>query len=245
MLTTNGCRILFVDDEETFLHSTADLLRREGCECDAAGDVRTALALLDASEYDLVIADIKMPGNDDLDFVRQLSLRGDGISVILVTGYPSIATAAHSVELPVVAYLVKPFDFELLLEKVELVARRAEVRRAIRDELARLQEYRRGLTRIDAGLAEQPRVAYAASLQALVGVTLRNIVDGLCQLHRLIEKTQAAETQGELTHWVPALDGQWREALHDAVTTLERTRGAFKSKELGNLRKRLEELLNS
>ena len=49
----------------------------------------------------------------------------------------------------------------------------------------------------------------------------------------------------ELKHWAPVLSGDMREALRDAVATLERTRGAFKSKELGNLRRRLESLLNA
>jgi CheY-like chemotaxis protein len=241
----DDCRILCVDDEETFLRSTVDLLRREGYPCDAASDVATAIALAEDHDYDLVIADIKMPGNADLEFVHRLALRGDGLSVILVTGYPSVASAARSVELPVVAYLVKPFDFEQLLQKIRIVARRAEVRRAVRDELARVREYRRGLARIEADLSEQRRDGYTSSLNTLVGVTLRNIVDGLCQLHRMIERTQAAEIQGECAHWAPVHEGQWREALHDAVATLERTRGSFKSKELGNLRKRLEELLKA
>jgi FixJ family two-component response regulator len=239
-----GFRILFVDDEETFLCSTVALLCREDFECDGAPDVATALEMLALRPYNLVIADIKMPGNADLEFVRQLSRLSDMMNVILVTGHPSIASAIQSVELPVVAYLVKPFDFQELLAKVRSVVQRSNVQHMVRDELKRLQQYREGLLHIEADLKQRPRAGHSASLQALVGVTLRSIVEGLSDLHRLIDEApNGAEV--ELKHWAPAIPTDMREALRDAVTTLERTRGAFKSKELGNLRKRLEGLLNT
>lgn len=237
-------RILFVDDEETFLCSTVALLCREDFECDAAPDVATALEMLAIRPYDLVIADIKMPGNADLEFVRQLSQLSDMVSVILVTGHPSIASAIQSVELPVVAYLVKPFDFQELVAKVRSVMQRSNVQHLVRDQLKRLQQYREGLLHIEADLNQRPRAGHAASLQALVGVTLRNIVEGLSGLHHLIDETQG-DAESELKNWAPAISGEMRDALRDAVATLERTRGAFKSKELGNLRKRLESLLNT
>jgi DNA-binding response OmpR family regulator len=237
-------RILFVDDEETFLCSTVALLCREDFQCDGAPDVATALEMLALRPYDLVIADIKMPGNSDLEFVRQLSRLSDLVSVILVTGHPSIASAIQSVELPVVAYLVKPFDFQELLTKVRSVMQRSNVQHLVRDELTRLQEYRESLLHIEADLKQRPRTSHDASLQALVGVTLRSIVDGLSDLHRLIDETQGGAGV-ELKQWAPAMSGDIRDALRDAVSTLERTRGAFKSKELGSLRKRLEGLLNA
>ena len=236
-------RILFVDDEETFLCSTVALLCREDFDCDGAPDVATALEMLAIRPYDLVIADIKMPGNADLGFIRQLSQLSDTLSVILVTGHPSIASAIQSVELPVVAYLVKPFDFQELLAKVRSVEQRSNVQRLVRDELKRLHQYREGLLHIEADLNQLPRAGHASSLQALVGVTLRGIVDGLADLHRVIAATQDAEL--ELKNWAPAISSDMRDALRDAVATLEHTRGAFKSKELGNLRKRLEGLLNT
>jgi CheY-like chemotaxis protein len=64
-------KILLVDDEETFLHSTAELLRRTGFLCDAALDLREAQRLLEQAPYDMVIADVNMPGNVNLEFVRQ------------------------------------------------------------------------------------------------------------------------------------------------------------------------------
>ncbi len=59
----SAAKILLADDEQTFLHSTADLLRDQGYECDCAMDAEEASALMQRTEYDLLISDINMPGN--------------------------------------------------------------------------------------------------------------------------------------------------------------------------------------
>jgi DNA-binding NtrC family response regulator len=235
-------RILFVDDEETFLFSTADLLRREGYQCDCVSDVAQAYPLLKQADFDLVIADIKMPGNSELEFVRQLAALAEGVPIILVTGYPSIASAVQSIELPVMAYLVKPFNIQDLLAKVELAVRHAGLHRAVRRELARLQEYRQGLVHIETRMQQPPRGSQEQPLQAFVGMTLRNIVDGLTSLHQLAEAAGEQES-GVTRSWPAVVPQDLREVLRDTIATLERTKSAFKSKELGELRKRLESLL--
>ena len=112
-------RILIADDEEIFLNSMADLLRREGYECGCAPNAIVAAELLRSNDYDLLIADIKMEGNFELEFIQDLPQIATGMPVILVTGYPSMKSAIQSVQLPVVAYLVKPFEFKELLEQVQ------------------------------------------------------------------------------------------------------------------------------
>ncbi len=112
-------RILIADDEETFLYSTADILRREGYDCSCASDARAATEMLRMESYDLLIADIKMQGNADLEFIKALPQIADGMPVILVTGYPSLNSAIESIQLPVVAYLVKPFELNELLVRVK------------------------------------------------------------------------------------------------------------------------------
>jgi two-component system NtrC family sensor kinase len=112
-------RILIADDEETFVNSMADLLRREGYECGCAPNAIVAAELLRSNDYDLLIADIKMEGNFELELIQDLPQIAAGMPVILVTGYPSLKSAIQSVQLPVVAYLVKPFEFKELLEQVE------------------------------------------------------------------------------------------------------------------------------
>jgi DNA-binding NtrC family response regulator len=237
-------RILVVDDEETFLRSTSELLRRDGHECDLACNGSDALALLKQNLYDLIVADIKMPGNVDLEFVRQVAARSDPPPVILVTGYPSIGSAIESIELPVIAYLVKPFELSELLAKVRVAAGRSGALRAMRGELARLHDHRQSLLHIESQMAGQPAGPHSPSMKAFAAATMRNLVDSLANLR---DMTKAAEESASLPGGDPLAAGipdQIRRVLHDVVSTLERTKSAFKSKELGELRRKLEKLLN-
>lgn len=235
-------RILFADDEETFLYSTCELLRRAGYRCDSALDTQAARGLLQQHRYDLVIADLKMPGNHELQFARQLAQLSDALSIILVTGHPSLSSAIESLELPVVAYLIKPFAFQELLAKVRTASERSRVRRVVDLEITRLKEYRRDLSEVQTSLDEFPRTSPTHSLQALVGLTLRTVAEGLSNLHNLVQQSKVGGSDGKSS---PAMPRELEQALHDAVATLERTKSAFKSKELGELRKRLEVLLKN
>lgn len=84
-------------------------------------DVSTCIKSLKHSKYDLLVTDIKMPGNSNLELIGELSKVTEDMPVILVTGYPSERSAIHAIELSVVACLVKPFDFEELLETIKAV----------------------------------------------------------------------------------------------------------------------------
>ena len=112
-------RIVIADDEETFLYSTADLLRKQGYQCDCALDAAAAAELLRANDYDLLIADIKMPDNEELEFIQGIPLIAEDMPIILVTAYPSLYSAIQSVQLPVVAYMIKPIEFDELLVRVQ------------------------------------------------------------------------------------------------------------------------------
>lgn len=118
-------RLLLADDEETFLKATAELLRDEGFECDCAMDGFQALEILAVQRHDLLIADLQMPGNTQFELVEQAAQIAPMLPMILVTGYPSLGSAIRAVELPLVAYLVKPFDFDDLLKHIRKAIRRS------------------------------------------------------------------------------------------------------------------------
>ena len=108
-------RILIADDEVTFLEATAELLRNRGFICDCATDSNSAREFLEKEKYDLLISDINMPGNRYLEFIREQSEADEILPVILVTGYPSLESAANASDLNVINYLLKPVDIEDLL----------------------------------------------------------------------------------------------------------------------------------
>ena len=122
-------RILLADDEETFRSSVAVLLRREGYTCDVASSGLDAAEMLSRAQYDLIITDLRMPGNMDLELLRTVASSGEVLPVIVVTAFPSVPTAIEAVRCAVVDYLVKPFDFDELLRAVR---RALEARKAAR-----------------------------------------------------------------------------------------------------------------
>jgi len=110
-------RLLIADDEFQFRDSMGQLLRLEGYQCESAPSAQTCRQMLKQRHFDVLIADIRMPGNTDLELLEQI--KDLDLPVIVVTGYPSVPSAIRAIKLPVVAYLIKPFNFEELLKEVE------------------------------------------------------------------------------------------------------------------------------
>lgn len=112
-------RILITDDEESFLASTSHILEEEGYECHCAASSAEALAALEVEDFNLILADIRMPGNYELKFFHQVRDEYPDLPFIVITGYPSIDTAIRSIQLKVWDYIVKPFDIDGLKERVK------------------------------------------------------------------------------------------------------------------------------
>lgn len=90
-------RILVVDDDLLFLDAATTLLRAAGYEVRTAGSVEEADQRLAETPHDLVIADIHIPGNERLEWVRALTRSTARPAVLLCTGFPAIDTAIDAV----------------------------------------------------------------------------------------------------------------------------------------------------
>ncbi len=233
-------RILIADDEPTFLSATAELLRREGYTVDTVENAALALAAISAATYDLLITDLEMPGNADLDLVQQVAHLSGGLPIIIITGFPSVRSAVASIELPVAAYLVKPVHFPDLLKRVTSAVARFRSYQAMQSAEARLREYR---VQVEA----QP-VAPATEGQGVdmfLALTLRNVMGSLTDLEQLGRALAGQQTlQPHPCQLINCPRGaQLQSAVEETIAVLEETKGAFKSKTLGDLRHRLELLV--
>ncbi len=233
-------RILIADDEPTFLASTAELLKREGFTVDTVEDAESALAAITAATYDLLITDLEMPGNADLDLVQQVAHISGGLPIIIITGFPSVRSAVASIELPVAAYLVKPVHFPELLKRVTSAVARFRSYQAMQNAEARLREYRQ---QVEA----QPVTASTDGhgVDTFLALTLRNVMGSLTDLEQL--GRALAGQQDSLPHTCQLMNcprgNQLQSAVEETIAVLEETKGAFKSKTLGDLRHRLELLV--
>lgn len=234
-------QILIADDDEEFLVSTSAVLRLQGYQTDCVPDAPAAVAQLRAKPYDLLISDIDMPGNQDLGLLRDLPQLKAGLPVILATGKPSVQTAVQAIELAVVGYLVKPFEPSELLKLVAVSIERHRAYQAIREHRQRLLSACQELEQIEGVIRADARGAAPTPWNAFPAVTLHTIVDCLVDLQHYAEaitpRHPPAGTAAEPAS--PALI----QALRETIAVLEKTRQAFKSKDLGDLRKRLERLL--
>jgi excisionase family DNA binding protein len=102
-------RVLVVDDEASIRDLLAKTLALAEYDVDTASDASTALSRVRAAEYDLLIADLRMPGMDGLTLIRQVKKIHAEMPVIIITGFSSEASAIEAVNLGVAGYLRKPF----------------------------------------------------------------------------------------------------------------------------------------
>ncbi|MEW5702617.1 MAG: response regulator [Candidatus Zixiibacteriota bacterium] len=236
--------ILIADDEEVFYESTADLLRREGYECDCAPDGPTAAAMIHGDRYDLLIADIRMPGNPGLELVDEVARTVPGLPVILVTGYPSMQSAVQSLNLPVWAYLFKPLDFDDLLPRVRAAVQYHQRYRLIRHSQRRLHDWLDNMDVVESVMLKSTGDATRVPVSAFAVLTLRNIGAALSDLQQIIDSLTEAAGDADACHLFDCpRPAALRAALKETVSVLERTKRSFKSRELGELRARLERLL--
>jgi excisionase family DNA binding protein len=102
-------RVLVVDDEASIRDLLSKTLALAEYDVDTAPDATTALGRLRAAEYNLLIADLRMPGMDGLTLIRQVKRIRAELPVIIITGFSSESSAIEAVNLGVAGYLRKPF----------------------------------------------------------------------------------------------------------------------------------------
>ena len=108
-------RVLVVDDEPSIRELLSKTLALAEYEVDTAVDAPSALDRLRAGVYDLLIADLNMPGDDGLTLVRRARQLIADLPVIIITGFSSEPSAVEAVNLGVSGYLRKPFPIQQVL----------------------------------------------------------------------------------------------------------------------------------
>ncbi|MDH4198474.1 MAG: response regulator [Candidatus Aminicenantes bacterium] len=109
MTETRRNRILVVDDEITVCKSIRQALVCDAYEVDVALSGEEALKKEDEKKYDVIIADLMMPGLSGIDLLKSLKAKNSAAKVIMVTGYPTMKTTVQSIQIGAFDYLPKPF----------------------------------------------------------------------------------------------------------------------------------------
>lgn len=154
----------------------------------------------------------------------------------MLTGSPSLETATKSVGLAVHAYLTKPFAAPELRRVIGDAVAQERIRRAIRENHARVTAWAEDIGRIKLLLNRGPDAG--PGIQSYLALTLGNLIVSLSDFAEVAEAIAGTEASKKRLE-AAALT----KALQETIAVLESTRHVFKSKELGALRKKLEDLL--
>jgi len=110
--------ILLAEDDEIIRISVYDRLKKQGWQVHQAADGLAAVALCEENYYHLVITDIRMPGLDGLGVLRHLRSHSPDSDVIIMTAYGSVDDAIRCLRLGATEYILKPFDMDDLVIRV-------------------------------------------------------------------------------------------------------------------------------
>ena len=228
--TQRGGRILIADDEELVGDVLSQLLQAAGYDCEWAADATEALHALSRSRFDLLIADINMPGNRQLELMQELSRVAPGLPVILLTGDPTVESAASAVRLHAKAYLPKPPDLTELKILVQESITNHRVHQAVRRKWDQFQTLSLDLNR-------QLAVPRSKAVDPGEFQELENLFKALSDVVLAGKVNTAPDAVNVVEHI------QLVNAVQETISVLEKTKRAFKSKQLGELRERLEMLV--
>ena len=214
----NKTRLLLVDDEEEFLTSSSQALGRRGFDVNVALNGVTALEMVEKSEYDVVVLDVKMPDIDGVEVFRQIRKKLPDLPVILLTGHGSIDDAFQTSKDGIADYLAKPIDIEELAVCIRGIVEKAESNREkngiaaeqigfeeivrvmlIDDEVEFLESMKKVLQRrkMEVITSESGREALALLKESLVDVVVLDVkmpdMDGLEVLRHIKQDFPSVE----------------------------------------------------
>lgn len=212
-------RILVIDDDPLTCTLLEGWSRHCAAQCATTTAIAEAEAALAQHAFDVALCDVHLPGNENLAWVRQVLARQDAPAVLLITGNPELQTTLTAANLPVAGYLVKPLDLTTLAESITRLV-------GMRRQLAALRELSRATAHALAAAGDE------------IPAAVLPLRDRLAHLAHQLQSPPPAPRIGQD-------DGALRASVIEAIDVLKRTKHSFRSKELGELRERLERSLEA
>lgn len=116
-------KILVIDDDLNIQEMLENILSELGYQVELAGDGNQALNRINQNKPDLIILDVRLPDIDGISLCREIcQLKGTGkIPILILTAFSDLTTYHDAKLFGAVDYLVKPFDLDVLKEKIEKI----------------------------------------------------------------------------------------------------------------------------
>lgn len=237
-------RILVCDDDAVAARETVAALQAAGFVCDVAATPAQAWASLQSTRFDVVTADLVTTAG--FEFVRALSEAPEAPPVIVITATPSVAAAQQALRLRVIDYLAKPIDDALLVDGVRKGVAAHGVARMLRARRSRLEAALHELKQCEATV-RQPHAGVApGSLELYLELTVQQAVATVSELADVARAVLANGSAGSAADRLQdARPLQLIDAVRETILVLEHTKSSFRSRELADLRKKLEALVSA
>lgn len=137
----NSISLLIVDDEESVRDSLYNWFIEDGFQVKCAEHAKEALTMLESGNFDIILADIKMPGMDGLEMHRRIKILNPEAIVIIMTAFASVETAVQALKDGAYDYITKPFDPDDLSHLIRNAAKQIEMKvenQALKDRIVSL-----------------------------------------------------------------------------------------------------------
>mgnify|MGYP002631227543 CR=1 FL=1 len=118
MSEKSDIRVLLIDDEETLVEYLSKRLLREGYTVKATFSGEEAIEVANNDDFDVAVVDLKMPGMDGVETQKRLKKLQPFLQSIVLTGHGTIDTALESGKEDAFKYLLKPIEYDNLLESI-------------------------------------------------------------------------------------------------------------------------------
>lgn len=141
---SKSSRILLVDDEEDLVTFLAHRLRKQGFTVTATTSGADAVTEVERSFFDVAVLDLKMPGMDGMECMRKVKEIQPFMQVIMLTGHGSYESALEAGSLRAHRYLIKPYEFDVLLDEIREAchAKETQLAEGFQEESRKLHEER-------------------------------------------------------------------------------------------------------
>ena len=110
-------RMLLVDDEDDFRITLAERLKLRKIDVTDAGSGNEAIELVRQKSFDVAVIDVKMPGIDGIETLKQIKQIQPAMEIVMLTGHASIESGIKAMKLGAYNYIMKPCDIDELLIK--------------------------------------------------------------------------------------------------------------------------------
>jgi DNA-binding NtrC family response regulator len=119
VIALNGIKLLLVDDEVEFMQTLMRRMKKRHVDVAGVNSGEEALAYLSENAIDVVVLDVKMPGMDGIETLREIKKVMPITEVIMLTGHANLEVAVEGMEIGAFDYLMKPINIDDLLYKIQ------------------------------------------------------------------------------------------------------------------------------